>query len=312
MTLLVVAVLVGAPALVFALWPLFRPRGGALLALPPDAREQLLEEKRSVLHALREIEFEHEAGHVSAADYGELRARYEGEAAAILTALDHLGPEPEPVKSKAAPRESGRSGWRHPLAIGAMAIALVSFGVALGAGIVQHTAPDPSAGMPMPGSRPLEPEPGSGPTPAATGAPPGPLAPGVLQGMLGAARESLFAGRYGEAIAAYQAVLKRDPKNVEALTYYALIVALAAQQGHPERAAEMVDSALETFERALALDPNYPPALLYRGQVLYDAKRDVPAAIASWEKFLTVSPPGEDRERVARMIADAKAGRPPK
>lgn len=301
--ILLVAVVVGLPALAWALWPLLRPQGagGALLALPPDAREQLLEEKRSVLRALREIEFEHESGHVSAADYDELRARYEADAAAIFTALDRLGPEPEARASESA-GGARRPGWRHPLAVGATAGALVAFGVALGAGIVQHTAPDSSAGLPMPGSRPLAPGPGIGPTPPAPGDTPRTLSPEILKGMLGAARESLFAGRYTEAIAAYQAVLKRDPKNIDATTHLGLIVAIG---GH-------ADTALETFDRALAIDPNYPLALLYRGQVLYDAKRDVPGAIASWEKFLAVSPPGEDRERVARMIADAKAGRPAK
>jgi cytochrome c-type biogenesis protein CcmH/NrfG len=119
----------------------------------------------------------------------------------------------------------------------------------------------------------------------------------MLRGMLQAARASLFEGRYGEAIAAYQAVLKRDPKNVDAMTHLGLIVAIG---GH-------ADSALETFDKALALDPNYPPALLYRGQVLFESKGDAPGAIRSWEKFLTVAPPGDDRDRVAKMIAEAKA-----
>ena len=102
MTILVVAIIVGVPALGFALWPLLRPKGAgrAFLALPADTREHLLEEKRSLLRALREIEFEHEAGHVSAADYGELRSRYEAEAAAILTTLDRLGPEPDAAAKK--------------------------------------------------------------------------------------------------------------------------------------------------------------------------------------------------------------------
>ena len=115
--------------------------------------------------------------------------------------------------------------------------------------------------------------------------------------MLQAARASLFAGRYGEAIAAYQAVLKRDPKNVDALAHMGLIVAIG---GH-------ADTALQTFDQALAIDPNYPPALLYRGQVLDEVKHDVPGAIRSWEKFMAVVPEGEERERVARMIADAKS-----
>ena len=44
--------------------------------------------------------------------------------------------------------------------------------------------------------------------------------------MLQAARQSLFEGRYSEAIAAYQAVLKRDERNVDAMTHLGLIVAV--------------------------------------------------------------------------------------
>src|SRR5437667_12653799 len=97
--------------------------------------------------------------------------------------------------------------------------------------------------------------------------------------MLQAARASLGQGRYGEAIAAYQAVLKRDPKNVDAMTHLALIVAIG---GGPEHA----DRALEAFARALAIDPNYLPALLYRGQVLYVVKKEVGGEFRSWYKFI--------------------------
>jgi tetratricopeptide (TPR) repeat protein len=123
------------------------------------------------------------------------------------------------------------------------------------------------------------------------------VTPEMLAGMLRAARASLFDGRYSEAIAAYQAVLKRDPKNVDAITHLGLIVAIG---GH-------ADSALETFERALAIDPDYPPALLYRGQVLLESRKDAAGAIKSWEHFVKVSPPSEDRDRVSRMISDARS-----
>ncbi|MGH7278959.1 MAG: tetratricopeptide repeat protein, partial [Candidatus Rokuibacteriota bacterium] len=191
-------------------------------------------------------------------------------------------------------------GWRHPAAVGVAAVALVVFGIALGAGVVRYTAPDPMAGAPLPGSRPLAdlatPPPD---TPAGGGG--RTLSPEMLRGMLQAARASLAAERYGEAIAAYQAVLKRDPKNVDAMTHLGLIVAIG---GH-------ADPALETFERVLALDPAYPPALLYRGQVLWETKGDARGAIASWEKFLAVTPPGEEHTRVQQLIAQARAGARP-
>ena len=104
----VVLLLIGVPALAFVLWPL-RARGGgasaALLPLPPDAREQLDESKRAALRALRELEFEHASGHVGDADYADLRARYESEAAAILSELDRL----EPAHPAEAPTPTPRT-----------------------------------------------------------------------------------------------------------------------------------------------------------------------------------------------------------
>jgi len=115
--------------------------------------------------------------------------------------------------------------------------------------------------------------------------------------MLEAARTSLEAGRYAEAIAAYQAVLKRDSKNVDAMTHLGLIVALG---GH-------ADAALETFDKALKIDPKYTPALLYRGQVLYEVKQDYAGAIKSWERYVALTPAGDDRRRVSLLIEEARA-----
>jgi tetratricopeptide (TPR) repeat protein len=304
----VAAVVIGVPALAFTLWPLLRADAGGrtFLPLPVDRRQQLAEEKRAALAALRELEFEHGAGHVSDADYADLRRRYEGEAAAVLTEMDQLGPA-APVAPETERREVRGSAWRHPLALGAAAVLLVTFGIVVGAGIVRYTEPDPMAGQPQTGSRPLAQLPAETP-PASAGAPPvtggtgRPIPPEVLRGMLQAARTSLAEGRYGEAIAAYQAVLKRDPKNVDAMTHLALIVAIG---GGPEH----VDRALEAFDKALALDPNYLPALLYRGQVLYEIKKDPGGAIRSWEKYVAVAPPGEDRTRVVKMIEEARSKR---
>jgi len=301
--ILVAALVLGLPALAFTLWPLLGARGRsqALLRFPPDRRGELEERKQATLRALRELRFEHEAGHIGDDDYAELCARYESEAAAALTELDRLGPAaPAPAPSPARVVES-RSAWRHPAALAAGATLLLVFGIAIGAGVVRYAEPDRSAGAPMPGSRPLAPPSGAGADGSGTPGAPRVITPAVLQGMLQAARSSLFEGRYGEAIAAHQAILKRDPKNVDAMTHLALIVAIG---GHG-------DTALETLDKALTLDPNYAPALLYRGQVLYESKKDTAGAIRSWEKFLALTPPGEDRDRVTRMIAEAKAAPAP-
>jgi len=182
-------------------------------------------------------------------------------------------------------------------------LALLALGIALGSGVSRYAKPDDT--MVPPGSRipvPTLPDPG----PLLPGAPGTGAAsmksipPEILARMLEAARQSLSEGRYQEAIAAYQAVLKRDPKNVDAMTHLALIVAIG---GH-------ADAALETFDKALSFDPKYAPALLYKGQVLYEVKQDYPGAVKVWERYLALGPTGEDRQRVVALIQEAKSKAP--
>ncbi len=298
----VAAAIIAVPALLFVFWPLLRggDRAAGFLPLPPDPREQLQEEKASTYRALRELQFEHEALHLSADDYAALRDRYETRAAEILTALDNLSPEGARPSPRSAPAAPAGPWTRRPVTIAISATALLAFGVLLGLGAARYSEPDRNAGVPTPGSRRLAPPPGTGAgtdSAGAANAPKRPVTPEMLAGMLQAARASLLGGRYSEAIAAYQAVLKRDHGNVDALTHLGLIVAIG---GH-------ADAALETFERALAIDPNYPPALLYRGQLLYDVKKDYAGAARSWDKFLAVVTAGEEHDRVVALANEARA-----
>ena len=122
------------------------------------------------------------------------------------------------------------------------------------------------------------------------------MPPEILAGMLSAARQSLRDGHYAEAIAAYQAVLRREPQNVDAMTHLGLIVAIG---GH-------ADSALETFEKAARINPSYPPIYLYRGQLLYEVKQDYPGAVQAWQRFLALVPSGEEHQRVAALVKEAQ------
>src|SRR5262249_35488532 len=159
--------------------------------------------KASAYRALRELTFDYEAGHLSEDDYRGLRDRYESRAAELLVALDALGPAPlppEPVKSEAPIR---RSWARHPAVLTGGAALLLVFGVVIGLNVNRSAKAEPPMRA---GSRG---PPGVGP-PMARLEPGKPIPPGLLAGMLNAARQSLMEGRYAEAIAAYQAVLKRD------------------------------------------------------------------------------------------------------
>jgi len=299
------------PALAIVLWPLLGGRA-ATASSPARASDdrwlELEEEKSALYRALRELEFDHDAGHLSDPDFQSLRERYESRAGVLITELDALGPEP-PRRAPAEPAptrtEAPRASWtRHPATFAAGAVVLVIFGVIIGVNAGRFTERDetftpPGARIPVPG-----PPPSSSPVgpPMARLEPGKPIPPEMLAGMLQAARQSLFEGRYTEAIAAYQAVLKRDERNVDAMTHLGLIVAVG---GH-------ADSALETFDKAIKIDPKYAPAYLYRGQVLYEQKQDYAGAVAAWERFLALVPSGEDRDRVAELLKRARSQQPPR
>jgi cytochrome c-type biogenesis protein CcmI len=294
-------------ALAFALWPLLRRgQAPASAGAPPaadDRRLELDEEKTSIYRALKELEFDRDAGHLSDDDYRSLRDRYESRAAQILSALDALGPATVPAARAAAPATvSTRRPWtRHPATLITGALIVLAFGVVIGAGVSRYTEPDRTVSAE--GGRPPAPAPASPVGPPAMSLEPGkPIPPEILAGMLKAARESLNAGRYSEAIAAYQAVLKRDPKNVDAMTHLGLIVAIG---GH-------ADAALETFKKVIAIDPAYAPVYLYRGEVLYEVKQDYPGALQAWERFLTLVPKGEDHDRVVALVKEARSKQGPR
>jgi tetratricopeptide (TPR) repeat protein len=303
--LIVVLVLL---ALAVVLWPLRHGVGTEGPTAPErpseDRRLELEEEKVALYRPLRDLELDHDAGHLSDADYEGLRERYETATAALLTGLDALGPGPAPRElATPVPAPAATVSWmRRPAVTAAGALLLLVFGVIIGINASRLTGRDETttprgARLPVPG-------PGASPVgPPTVRLEPGtPIPPEMLAGMLQAARQSLFDGNYSQAVAAYQAVLKRDAKNVDALTHMGLIVAIG---GH-------ADVALETLDKALAIDPKYPPAYLYRGQVLFGQKQDYAGAMKSWQQFLALVPTGEDHDRVAQLVETAKSKQQPR
>jgi tetratricopeptide (TPR) repeat protein len=309
MTIALLALALALPASLLVLWPFLVGRRDALApASADDGRTPLEAEKREALRALRELDLDHEAGHVAAEDYALLRARYEARASEILTQLDALPPAPPPARPVARPaataRPASRVPWtRHPVTLGLTGGALLVLGVAIGLLVTRFSTPeppDPSMTMGTMGATgamgALGPGP-AGPAAGESGGPPQPLPEGMLAGMLRAAHAALDAGRYQEAIAAYKAILRREPRNVEAITHLGVILGLA---GH-------ADPALEAFDRAIGIDPRYAHAWWDKARVLFEQKQDYAGAIAAWERFAQVAPPGPDREQAAGRIREARA-----
>jgi tetratricopeptide (TPR) repeat protein len=298
-TVALLALALALPALALTAWPLVaRPREAR--AAPADAERAGLEtEKFVALRALRELELDRQAGQIGEQDYAEARARYEAQAAEVLRRLDALGPPPVSPARPRMPTRGATMPWtRQPAVLGATGAGLLAFGVALGLLVARYTAPAPSSMGP--GDAPLEaasPTPGPEAPPASTeGAPPRPLPKEVLEGMLRAAHSSLDAGRYQEAIAAYKAVLRRDPRNVEAITHLGVILAIAGHQAE----------ALDAFDRALAIDPDYAHALWDKAGVL-ESRGDYPGAVTALEHFVRLVPAGPDHDQAQARIRAARA-----
>ncbi len=299
MSLSLAVVLIALPALGFILFPFWRrPRMGESEPGLQQAAQELLETKHALYRAMKELEFDHQAGHLSDEDYEKLRSSYEARAAEALKGLDELGIKSdvqerrEQDRGTRRARESVRLSWsRRPAVLVLGAAILMGFGLALGMLLTKFTAPE-SPAMGTAAVSPPQLTPGG----ARQEGSPRSIPPEMLRGMLDAAHQSLDAGSFQEAIAAYKAVLARYPQNVEAITHLGIILGMASH----------VDAAIEAFDKALAIDPAYPHALWDKGRLLYDAKQDYPGAIRALERFVAVAPAGADRDRAQQLIQEAK------
>ena len=119
------------------------------------------------------------------------------------------------------------------------------------------------------------------------------------------ARGLIEADRYGEAYAQYQKMISRWPHNADAFVNFGI---LAQRLGHPEE-------ALDTWQRAIALDANQANAQLYVAQAL-DSSGEVQAAARHYRAYLQIvaargtGHAGEAATVIAALIkvADADAG----
>jgi cytochrome c-type biogenesis protein CcmH len=105
-------------------------------------------------------------------------------------------------------------------------------------------------------------------------------------------------GRLADAEQAYAKAGKLVDSDPDLLTQYADVLATRADkiEGRP----------LALVNKALALDPKHPTALMMAGTAAY-RRADYAQAVAHWEKVLTVLPPGSsDATQVQAEIADAR------
>ena len=104
---------------------------------------------------------------------------------------------------------------------------------------------------------------------------------------------------YPDAIQYYERALKERPESVEVRT----------DMGTAYWYSGNADRALAEFDRSLKLHPGHAPTLFNVGIVRWQGKNDVNGAVAAWEELLQKNPSYPEREKVERMMAQAKSGR---
>jgi cytochrome c-type biogenesis protein CcmH/NrfG len=260
--------------------------------------DDLRTEKDTLLRALKDLEFDLASGKLSPEDYDAMRSRYESRAMAALQELDTLEAairqRPElPVPAQHAASQAVKTPgvvWSRPVfavsVIGLLLVIIGGGGFLLGR-VTQDASVDTEAR-----------DVGQGDGTAMVAALETRLNqnPRDLEALVGLGRIYLQTGQMPKAIDLYKRALEVDGNNVSALSGMAMIL---AQAGHS-------DQALILFDRALAINPQIPMALLFKGRILYEDKRDYDGAIANWEQFLNMMPQGGPAEVVRGWIEEAR------
>jgi tetratricopeptide (TPR) repeat protein len=245
-----------------------------------DELARLEEERDFLLASLRDLELEREAGDIDELDYVRLRDDYTARAATVLRAIDQHATGKDAVDQHAVDEqgavptvtvEAART-RRDP-----RRLALVSAGVlaiaALAGVLVARSAGERVADRPITGA----------------------VLPTAPLDDLTRARQLFSERNYLDALKLYDKVLKREPANVEALTYRGWLLFQASP-------TEFTDRALQSLDQAVAADTRFPDAHFFRGWVLRHGKHDSAAAVVEYRTFLATNPPPEFRQRVEQEL----------
>lgn len=283
-----VALLIAVAAVVAVTYPLWRRKDGFLETELEDEAGDFRLRREKLYDAIRELELEREAGSLSQEEYEKTRATYEVQAARLLQEEERQGkrrpkPSRKPVPTKAAAAAPPPLSHRLGLILPAALILLVGVGIGFFLG---RSLTSREGGMGVTGSVPR------GERVLGT--------PSTLQ----EANAAFNRGDFARALAGYKKILESDPQNLEALTQIGML--LARGEHH--------DEAIETFDKVLDIQPNYPHALFEKGLVFFQGKVQPREGVKVWEQLIKTAPPGNEYAVAAKRMLDQVRGsmsRPP-
>ena len=253
---------------------LLRPLLAAVVSTPASAAAQL---NLAVLRdQLRELEQDHVQGSIDAQAYQAARAELE-----------------QRVAQEVSPAMAQQAGASGPLRWQAGVLALL---LVVAAGALYAQLGNPQALLQQQAAMPAQGAAHAADTPAAMveqlaarleGA------PQDAEGWALLARSYSAMGRFAAASAAYARLVTLVPDDAQILADYADVLAMTQNQrvsGEPER----------LLQRALALDPQLPKALILAGDGAYE-QQNMQAAAGYWQRALAAARPGSE---FAQMASD--------
>lgn len=234
----------------------------------PDQLAALEEERRFLLDSLRDLDREHEAGDVDEHDYVTLRDGYTKRAAAVLRQID---------EGKAAlPAKRQRRITRAVL----VAVVVLAVGGGIGFAVAR------SSGQRLPGQQ---------------------LSGGQSDSrsaLLAAARAATNNQDIVQAAELYRSVLKEDEGNVEALTYYGWLTALASNQSQDaDLRTEGIREAKRSLRMAITEDPTYADPHCFLAIVAENFENDSASAKREGRRCLDLNPPADMRSQIEAFVA---------
>ncbi len=250
-----------------------------------EERIGLADERGFLLASLDDLEVERAAGDLTETDYLALRTTYERRVIDVVSSLADGSVSEEGAPAVGEPRWGERS-ERRRWARRALAVAAVA-AVALGAGLMV----DGSAGNRLP-------------TQAITGS----LPPAIGNELIDA-QDALVKGDELQALKLFQAVLKAQPDEPEALTYWGWIV---ASSGAASGNKSLLARGIASMEAAVKADPTYSSTYLLLG-LTHLGSGDPKAAMSELRHYLALGPPAADTRtaKAALAKAETEAAAPP-
>ncbi len=211
--------------------------------LDPDALVALEEEREFLLRSLADLDREHDAGDVDDADYSELKDSYTARAAEVIRAIEDRRTAFESTRQ---PRD-----WRRTAAV----LTLVGVLAVVGGWFVFRDAGTRAPGQGLTGDARQD-------------------SANLIkqaQGYTGQATAAIQNGNadqavklYTKALETYDKALELSPNNVEALTYRAWVLHTVAVNSEKSVAAQLDAQSYAALSDAIAIDPKYADARVFR------------------------------------------------